>query len=66
MAASYASQFGAGKTTLNELIHTGDGNIKGNKLLETSDCSNYILEGPNSFWSVQMGLNFASGHAPDM
>lgn len=66
MAASYVSQFGVRKTTLNELTHTGDENIKGNKLLETSDCSNCILEGPSGFLSAQMGLNFVSGHAPDM
>lgn len=63
---SYASQFGAGNTALNEFTHIGDGNIKGNKMLETSDCSNYMLEGPNGFLSAQVGLKFASDHAPDM
>lgn len=66
MAASYDSQLGVGKTTLNELTHTGDGNIKGNKLLEAGDCTNCVLGGPNSFLSAQMGLNSASGHASDM
>lgn len=31
VAASYASQLGVGKTAPNELTHTEDGNIKGNK-----------------------------------